>query len=87
MDPPSLNPINPKVNKGDTIHFSCFSNGSAEIIYEWKFKGRIISSDSSIKMTDIDTSYAGIYECSVTMNKLIKTAATRMEVYCKFTFF
>ena len=83
MDTPQISPQNHILNKGSTINLSCTANGSNEVIYQWKFKNKIVSNQSNLLLKNVTENNEGEYECVVILEKILKKVARYLTVNCK----
>ena len=83
MDTPQITPKNHTLNKGSTINLSCKANGSKELIYQWKFQNKIVSTQSNLLLENVTENNEGEYECVVSMEKIVKKATRYLTVNCK----
>ena len=83
MDSPQITPKNHTLNKGSTINLNCKANGSNEVIYQWKFKNKIVSNQSNLLLKNVNENNEGEYECVVILEKIVKKVARYITVNCK----
>ena len=91
-DSVSLNPAGPSFdkNKGEQLTVRCISSCYPSCSFTWKKQGqsRTLSTTDTLYLSNIQTSHAGSYICTVTNTYNVvaipKTKTATLNVRCKF---